>query len=444
MTRRRLIAGGCIVTVDPVLGDLPQGDILIEGNTILAIAPAIVVEDCEIIDAAGMIVMPGFVDTHRHTWQSCIRHGCCDMTQSAQYFREILFGIGSRYRPEDVYIGNLLGAVSALEAGTTTMLDWSHIINTPEHADAAIEGLEGSGIRAVFGHGWPLTEPASWMDNSSRGHPDDIRRLREHYFASDDGLITLAMAARGPEMTDQATWQADLRLARELGLRSTIHMGAAGRGPKYHAIRTMHVRGALGPDLTFVHCNTSGDDEIRMMADAGVTASLGVQVEQMTAGYGDLPVDRLLEVGIKPSLSSDTETKGAGDMFSQMRLLHAAYRAFVTNGHSKARHAPETLTTRDVLECATIVGARANGLEARVGSLTPGKRADIIFVRATDLNLMPVNDPVAAIVVAAHPGNVDSVMIDGRFRKRHGVLIDQDLTRIRDLARASQQYLTGR
>jgi 5-methylthioadenosine/S-adenosylhomocysteine deaminase len=443
MTSRRLITGGWIVTVDPALGDFRQGDVLIEGHTILDIASSIAADDCEIIDAKGMIVMPGFVDTHRHTWQSCIRHGCCDMASSAQYFREILFGIGSRYRPEDVYIGNLLGAVSALEAGTTTMLDWSHIINTPEHADAAIEGLKDSGIRAVFGHGWPLTEPASWMENSSRRHPGDISRLRKQYFASDDGLITLAMAGRGPEMTDDATWQADLRLARELGLRSTIHMGAAGRGPKHRAIRRMHDCGALGADLTFVHCNTSGDDEIRMMADAGVTVSLGIQVEQITLAYGDVPVDRLLEVGIKPSLSSDTETKGAGDMFSQMRLLLAAYRAFVTNGHSKARNAPEMLTTRDVLECATIVGAQANGLEKRVGSLSPGKRADIIFIRATDLNLVPVHDAVAAVVVAAHPGNVDSVMVDGRLVKRGGALVDQNLTRIRELAYASQQYLTG-
>jgi cytosine/adenosine deaminase-related metal-dependent hydrolase len=221
-------------------------------------------------------------------------------------------------------------------------------------------------------------------------------------------------------------------------------MGAAGRGPKYRAIRQMNERDALGPDLTFVHCNSSGDDEIKMMADAGVTVSLGVQVEQMTLGYGDLPVDRLLNAGIKPSLSSDTETKGASDMFSQMRLLLAAYRAFTSNGHSKARRASEMLTTRDVLECATIVGARANGLEKRIGSLSPGKRADIIFIKATDLNLMPVHDAVAAVVAAAHPGNVDSVMVNGRFRKRGGALVDQNIARIRELAYASQQYLTAK
>ncbi|RWI57075.1 MAG: hypothetical protein EOR16_15925 [Mesorhizobium sp.] len=236
-------------------------------------------------------------------------------------------------------------------------------------------------------------------------------------------------------------WQADTRLARELGLRSSIHMGAAGRGPKFQAIKRMQEQGFLGPDLTFVHCNTSSDDELRMMADNGVTASLGVQVEQVTLAYGDVPVDRLMDVGIRPSLSSDTETKGAGDMFTQMRAVLSHYRASRTNGHSRTRNTPEMLTTRDVLEMATIVGAEANGMASSVGSLTPGKKADLIFIRADDLNLMPVTDPVAAIVTAAHPGNVDSVMVDGRFRKRHGRMLFDNLAELRARAHASQHYL---
>jgi cytosine/adenosine deaminase-related metal-dependent hydrolase len=442
--QKTLVRGGWIVSMDPEIGDVPQGDLLIDGSVVEAVRPNIEAGDCEIVDAAGMIVMPGFVDTHRHTWQSCIRHGCCDMSSSARYFREILGGIGGRYRPEDVYTGTWLGAVSALEAGTTTLMDWAHVMNTPDHADAAIEALRTSGIRAVFGHGWPLTEPQSWMDASVRDHPADIRRLRRDVIPGDDGLITLCMAARGPEMAADGVWQADLAMARELGLRSSIHMGAAGRGPRFHAIAQMHDHGLLGPDLVFVHCNTSSDDELKMMADAGVEASLGVQVEQLTLAYGDLPIDRMLDVGIRPSLSSDTETKGAGDMFTQMRLLISAYRAFRTNGHSRATNAPEMLTTRDVLELATIVGARANGLGKSVGSLTPGKKADMIMIRADDLNLMPVTDPVAAIVTAAHPGNVDSVMVDGRFVKRRGEMLVSGLEDLRARARASQDYLYGK
>jgi 5-methylthioadenosine/S-adenosylhomocysteine deaminase len=443
MLRRTLIKGGHIVSVDARIGDM-RGDLLVEGAVISAIGKVIDASDCEVVDASEMIVLPGFVDTHRHTWQSCIRHGCCDMSSSAQYFREILGDIGGRYRPEDVMVGTWLGAVSALEAGTTTLMDWAHVMNTPDHADAALEGLRASGIRAVFGYGWPLTEPVSWMDASSRKHPEDIRRVREKKLPGNDGLITMAMAARGPEMAADGIWQSDLVTARDLGLRSSVHMGAAGRGPKHRAIAQMQKLGLLGPDLTFVHCNTSGDDELRMMADAGVTASLGVQVEQITFGYGDVPIDRLLNVGIRPSLSSDTETKGAGDMFTQMRLALAAYRAFRSNGHSRAADAPEILTTRDVLEFATIEGARALGLDASIGTLSPGKKADLIMICAEDLNLMPVSDPVACVVTAAHPGNVDSVMVDGQFVKRHGDMLIPGLTDLRDRAHRSQDFLYGR
>ena len=156
-------------------------------------------------------------------------------------------------------------------------------------------------MRAIFGHGWPLIDPVSWMVDSARGHPEDIRRLRTEYFSSDDGLLMLAMAGRGPEMTTSKVWQSDLRLARELAIRSTIHMGAAGRGPRYHAIAQMDQAGALADDLTFVHCTTSSDVELKMMSDNGVTVSLGIQVEQVTPAYGDLPLDRLLSVGLRPS-----------------------------------------------------------------------------------------------------------------------------------------------
>lgn len=437
------IRAGWILSMDPAIGDIRNGTLLIDGDKIAAVEPADVQCDATVIDADNMIVLPGFVDTHRHTWQSCIRHGCCDMASSSEYFRTILGGIGGRYRPEDVMVGTWLGALSALEMGTTTMMDWAHVMNTPQHADAAIEGLKASGIRAVFGYGWPLTEPIRWMDASARPHPPDIARIRRDVLGDDDGLISLAMAARGPEMAADGVWQADLALARDLGLRSSIHMGAAGRGPTFAAIRQMNDAGLLGPDLTFVHCNTSSDEELRMMADHGVTASLGVQVETVTLAYGDVPVDRLLNVGIRPSLSSDTETKGAGDMFTQMRLVLSLCRSHVTNGHSTAANAPQMLTTREVLEMATIIGAEANGMADRVGSLTPGKQADIIMIRAKDLNLMPVTDPVAAIVAAAHPGNVDSVMVAGRFVKRAGRMLDADLDALCARADASQAYLYG-
>jgi 5-methylthioadenosine/S-adenosylhomocysteine deaminase len=437
---RTLIRGGWVLTMDDGLGDFPTGDVLIEDGRIAAVAHSISVSDAEEIDAAGHIVMPGLVDTHRHTWQSCVRHRCGDM-DSPGYFEEMLFRRGPRYRPEDVYAATLLGAVSALDGGTTTMLDWAHIVNTPEHSDAAIAALAESGVRAVFGHGWPLIDPVSWMVDSARGHPDDIRRLRRQYFSSNDGLLTLAMAGRGPEMTTPEVWQGDLDLARELDIRSTIHMGAAGRGPRHHAIAQMHQAHALGDDLTFVHCTTSSDDELKMMADAGVTVSLGIQVEQVTPAYGDLPIDRMLAAGLRPSLSSDTETKGAGDLFTQMKLALSAYRAWTTNGHSRAGGAPAHLPLRQVLAFATTAGAEANGLADKVGSLTPGKQADVILLRASDLNLAPVSDAVGAVVLGAHAGNVDTVLVAGNIVKRQGRMLNCDLERLHRLARESLDFV---
>lgn len=439
---RTLLSGGWVLSMDPAVGDLRQGDVLIEGDCIAAIAPRIDVDDAERIDARRMIVLPGFIDTHRHTWQTCVRHRYADIDPQI-YFAEMLGHKGAAYRPEDVYIGTLLGAIAALDSGTTTLLDWSHVQNSPEHSDAAVLALRDAGIRGVFAHGWPLVEGREWMFDSARGHPEDIRRLKLRYFSSSDQRLTLAMAARGPEMARPEVWQHDLRLARELDIRSSIHMGAYARNAPVRAIAQMHAAGCLGDDLTFVHCCFSDDDELAMMADAGVTASLGVHCELNSQGIGDLPLDRMLAAGIRPSLSGDTETKCAGDLFTQMRHAFAYYRSWMGGKHSRAAQAPPTLTLRDVLEFATIAGARATGLADRTGSLTPGKQADIVMIRQDDLNLVPVSDAVGAVVLAAHSGNVDTVFVAGRALKRAGRMVGVDLDAIRRRAFASQHAVLG-
>jgi cytosine/adenosine deaminase-related metal-dependent hydrolase len=216
--------------MDANVGDFPAGDVLIENGRIAAVGRSIVADDADVIDAAGHIVMPGLVDSHRHTWQSCVRHRCGDM-DSPGYFEEMLFRRGPRYRPEDVYIATLLGAVSALDSGTTTMLDWAHIVNTPDHSDAAITALADSGVRAIFGHGWPLIDPASWMVDSVRGHPEDIRRLRTQFFVgrrppdAGDGRTR-------PRDDDPEVWRSDLRLARSSRSAPRSH----GRGWTWTAI----------------------------------------------------------------------------------------------------------------------------------------------------------------------------------------------------------------
>ncbi|MDF2117219.1 amidohydrolase family protein [Roseiarcaceae bacterium H3SJ34-1] len=438
--RRLLISGGSVITVDPSLGDLPQADILVEDGKISAIGVGLEAADADVLDARDFIVLPGLIDTHRHTWQSVVRHRMGD-ADLLQYRKEILSGMGPRFRPSDVYIGNLLGVLAAVESGTTTLLDWSHIQNTPDHSDAAIAALRDSGIRAVFAHGWPRTDGAAWAMDSTRPHPDDIRRIRRDVLSSDDDLVTLALAARGPEMATMDITRHDFQLARELGIRTTMHVGIRGMGAKYRAVERMHCEGLLGPDLTLIHMCECSDDELKMTADAGVSTCIGPHATMTMDGVGVMPIGRLLAAGIRPSLSGDTESCACGDMFNQMRFALAGHR-YVRNNNLTPRQGPD-LRVRDVLEFATLVGAEACGLGHRVGSLRPAKDADIIFVRRTDLNLAPVSDAVGAVVLGAHPGNVDTVMVRGKILKQGGKMIGYDLDRVRALAAASQSYLLG-
>ncbi|AII06161.1 amidohydrolase family protein [Rhodococcus opacus] len=442
--RRTLLRGATVVSVDPAIGNFDRADILISDDLIAEIDLRIDVgPDVEVVDVDGMIALPGFVDTHRHTWQSVMRHGYAEL-DPLRYFDDMLRGIGAAYEPEDVRVGNLLGAVSALSAGTTTLFDWSHIQNSAEHSDAAVTGLREAGIRAVFGHGWPLLDDGRWTENSTLPHPADIERLQKEHFSDPGGLVTLAMAARGPEMAAPGVWQADLALARDLGIRTSVHAGAYAHNEPVHAVAQYGEAGLLADDLTFVHCCRSSDAELEMIAETGATVSIGVHCELNSQGIGDIPLDRMLAAGVRPSLSGDTETKCSGDMFTQMRMLFGYHRSWMGGGHSSVAADQAQLLLHDVLAFATIEGAKAIGQGDRIGSLTPGKQADIILVRATDLNVAPVLDPVASAVLAAHEGNVDSVLVGGRFVKRAGAMLGCDPSTLVNSASASQRRILGR
>ena len=440
MSQRLLLKAATVITLDPNIGDLDRADILITDGEVTDVHPDLEVPDAQRIDGTHLIVLPGFVDTHRHTWQTAIRHTYGD-ADPLTYFADVLGSLGPAYTPEDVLVGTELGALSALSAGTTTLMDWAHIQNSPEHTEASIEGLQRAGGRAVFGHGWPLTTDDRWTDNSQLGHPPEIRHLRQSHFSSEDELITLAMAARGPEMAAPHVWQADLALARELGIRTSVHVGAYAHNARHQAVAQYAAEGLLADDITFVHCGHSTDEEFKAIADAGSSVSLGVHCELNSVGIGDIPLDKLLHPDIRPSLSGDTETKCAGDMFTQMRMLFGYYRSWIGGGHSDLAE-PPALTLRDVLEFGTIAGAQALGLQDRIGSITPGKRADLVMLRATDLNLAPVTDPIAAVVLAAHEGNIEAVIVDGRFVKQDGRMCHPGLPRLLADASASQARLT--
>ena len=327
--------------------------------------------DAEVIDTSEYLVLPGFVDSHRHTWQSPIRHTGSDW-DLPRMFVELFKRFGPNFRPDDVYAATLFGRMAALDAGVTTLLDWAHIQNSPEHADAAIRALREVGGRTVYAHGQPGIEPERWMKESTLPHPADIRRLREHVLASDDALVTLAMAARGPEFTTIETTEHDVKLARELGLRVTIHIGLGANGPKYRGVERMHQRRLLGPDITFVHCCNCSDHEFHLMADTGTTASVSAQIASMCGGFGLPATGRLLAQGVRPSLSVDSEMSVSGDMFSEMRAALAIERTLALNNLQPPQR-PPSITARDVLTFATREGARTVGLGDKVGTITPGK-----------------------------------------------------------------------
>ena len=435
-----LIRRGYVLTLDAQLGDLPDTDILIEGGTISAVGRDLVAPPhANVIDARNRIVMPGFVDTHRHTWQTPVR-GVLPSCTLDQYFAGMLNSIGLQYRAEDVYIANLMGALEALNAGITTLLDWSHVNNTPEHADAAIAGLTEAGIRAVYAHGVPVGH--DWWAYSSLDHPEDVRRIRKQYFASDDQLLSLALAARAPGNTTPEVATHDWKLARDLAIRISVHVGMRLTGVHVNHVLSLNQLGLLGPDTTYIHCTDSTDEELDLIAKTGGSTSVAPFVE-MLMGHGVPPTGRLVARGVRPSLSIDVVSSVPGDMFTQMRTALVQERILAFTDTPDIAFAP-TLTHRDVLEFATIDGARACALDHKIGTITQGKQADIVLIRTDQVNVAPVVDPVASVVIAADTSNVDTVMVAGQIVKQNGQLTRVDLPSLLRRLDGARDYLLSK
>ena len=416
--RRLLIRGGWVLTLDPALGDFASGDVLVDGARITAVGPRVdVAADTAVIDARGMIVAPGFVDTHRHLWQGQLRNVLPDGTLE-EYFRRITGGLRPRYRPDDVYAGNLLSACGALNAGVTTVLDWSHVGNSPAHADAAVQALREAGLRAVYAYG-------SGQPGPDNAWPDDLLRLREQHFASDDGLLTLALAAG----LDPAHWA----LARRADVPVTSHVNGTGT--------LLGLAEQMGPDNTYIHCCGLTAEEWDLVADTGGGVSIAAPVE-MQMGHGVPPFQQALDRNVPLGLGNDVETSVSGEFFGQMRMALALQRMLA---HERAKRGepspPRLLTAREVLAIATLGGARVNHLDDRIGSLTPGKQADLLVLDPRSIDVLPLNDPYGAIVTGMNTANVRHVLVAGRARKWDGRLVDVDLARLERLAEASRRHL---
>jgi cytosine/adenosine deaminase-related metal-dependent hydrolase len=429
-----LIKGATVLSVDRSVGDFEQADVLVEGSKIAAVRPGISAPDAQVIDASNTIVMPGFVDTHRHMWQGILRNILPDGSLG-DYIAVVQKMIGQAYTPDDVYAGNLSSALGCIDVGVTTVLDWSHIHNSPEHTDAAINGLQDSGVRAVFAYGTPQTASGNWMEAPRHKYPEDIARLRKQYFSSDDQLLTLFLASPGgaPDVILK-TWKA----ARDVGAPITIHVGVGEFG-RNALLERIHAIEPLRADTTYVHCCTLNDREWKLIRDSGGTISIAGYVETLM-GHGHPPVQKAIDFGIRPSLSVDVETSVPNDFFTQMRTALSLQKNDVwARRLAGDKNAPRFLTAREVLEFATIEGARANGLQRKVGSLTPGKEADILLLRTDRLNVMPMNNAVGAVVTSMGPQNVDTVLIAGRVKKRNGQLVGVDMARVTRLLNEARE-----
>lgn len=441
---RTLIKSGLIVTLDRAVPDLPRGDVLIEDDRIAAIAPVIDAPDAEVIDATNRIVMPGFVNAHMHTWQTCLRGIASDWTMP-DYLHNMHAGIAPSFAPEDIFISTLVGALNQIDCGTTTLVDWCHNNPTPAHTDSAVEALQESGIRALYLHGSPKPDPKPGQPHFSEvPHPrSEIERLRRGRFANSESRLTLGMAILGPHYSAYEVARADLRLAREFDLVCSMHVGG-GKARTPNGFARLADDGELGGHVNIVHGNDLPDEALRRLVGSGASVTVTPDVE-LSMGFGDSLTGRLLALGARPSLGPDVESSNSGDMFVTLRMALQAQRSLdntVVLRDTGKTPAKVSIGCRAALDWATIEGARMALLDRRIGSLTPGKQADVILLRADDLNLHPVIDPIHSIVLHAHAGNVDSVFIAGKPVKRHGKLLYAELARRKAaLAETSRRIL---
>ncbi len=418
-----LICDATILTMEGGENDVLRGDILVKDGLIAAVGPGLEARGAELVDGRNLIVTPGLVNAHMHTWQTALRSVSSNWT-FPEYARWIHAGLATRFGPRDIYLATLMGALNQLDCGTTTLVDWCHNNPTPEHTDAAVAGLRAAGIRACFLHGTPKPDPRPGAPPYWEiPHPrEEIVRLREA-LAPDAGMISLGVALLGPHYASADVSLQDFRLAQEFGLVASMHQGGGPpRDPD--SWNRLEAEGLLGPNINIVHGNDLSDAQLARFVALDVRFTVTPESE-LICGHGHPIVGRLHDLGARPSLGADIESAHSSDMIAVARMALTHQRA-LDNIEARRRGAfggKARLRTRDALGWATIEGARMLGQAHRIGSIAPGKQADLVLIRADALNLQPVHDPISSVVMQSNPANIDSVMVAGAWRKRHGRLL---------------------
>jgi len=425
-----LIRNATIVSMEPGIGDL-AGDILVDGGRIAEIRAGISAPQAELVDGTGRIAMPGFVNAHIHTWEYQLRGIGSDWVGFRDYHNNMHKNLATRYRARDVYIGNLLGALNQIRNGTTTIMDWCHILRDAEMADAALDALEESGIRAVFGRGTvkPPERPGEVPYYKKPFPRDEVRRLRTGRLASDDRLVTMAMAILGPDWGEYDVAVHDIRLAREYGLINSAHTyGRKGKRVVEDGYPRLAKEGLLGPDHNIAHGNCFAEDELKIVMDAGCTITATCLTEALNYEQPAM-LGRIKKFGAAPSLGTDCDPYFNSSMLWVARHAFQEQRAMDNRSLREAGKWPtqteHATHTRDALEWATLGGAKALRLDRKVGSLAPGKQADIVMIDTRGMNIFPAlpgGDPAHAVVMYAEAADIEHVMIAGRFAKRDGRL----------------------
>ena len=420
--QKYIVKNAIILTVDAALGDFEKADMLVENGKIKAIGPSLSVgPDVLMVDGTNRILIPGFVDTHSHSYQGLLRGLLPNGVVLPDYDRDIQKNITPHYTANDAYQGVLITALGFLDLGTTSMIDISQVAHTRDHVEANIQALKDSGMRSVFAMSRGI--------GTQSQYPDGMKTLIPKYFASQDQLTTPALAVSVEKETFLA--------ARQYGLKAVLHI-RVNSAP----LLALSQAGVLREGDLFVHCAHLNKDAWKIIHDTGGRTSHSPVVE-MAMGHGYPAIQDALDAGARPSLSCDHAATVGMDMFGMMRAVFDIQRlAIQQRQRNGEKDTQKLLTCREVLQFATLNGARAAGLDHKIGSLTPGKEADFLMLRADDLSIWPLNNAYAAAVNLMSAGHIEGVFVAGKVKKWQGRLLDIDKNKVlREVAKSRDNVL---